>query len=55
MGNLKNLKKVIDADIYSTDGMLQRAQRTAVSKEEENSLENMITVQGKKQNRYRRY
>ena len=49
MGNFKNLKKVIDADVYSTGGMLQRAQRTAISKEEEDSLEGMITVRGKKQ------
>jgi len=51
MGNLKNLKKVIDADVYSTGGMLQRAQNTAVSKEEESALEDMIRARGKKQNR----
>jgi hypothetical protein len=49
-GNLDRLKKVIDADVYSTGGMLQRAQSTAVSKEEENALEGMITTRCKKKN-----
>jgi hypothetical protein len=40
MGGLNNVKKVINAQVYS-DGILERAQDTAISKEDHKIIENI--------------
>jgi hypothetical protein len=40
MGGLNNVKKVINAQAYST-GILERAENTAISKQDYNIIENI--------------
>jgi hypothetical protein len=40
MGGLNNVKKVINAQVYS-DGILERAENTAISKQDHKIIENI--------------